>query len=255
MAGASFFPPAASGGGGGGTIATASPLSGDGSSGNPATLAQSALLLPLIDEDYNAWFAKQVKFAKSLSGALTGFRPIRPAGYGYNALGASAPATAEFGGDPKVEGGGFTTTAGTAQFWLESMSQFQLPKTGVYCFVGRVQFSAQSAGVEQNFGIGDGATGAVYVRSLSTTSTTHWFLSAGGSSTGTIALDTAWHDIAVFCNGTTVKSYIDQVQDASTPSAVASDQPYGLFIQSASTTLAKVKIAAALLAYVSVSGL
>lgn len=250
--GSDIWPGGSGGGGGGGTITTALPISGDGSSGNPVTTS-----LPVLNLDFNTWFAKQASFAKSLSASLTGFRTIRANGIGFNSVGAAVVSSSTFGADPKVEGGGFTTTTGTSQFWLENASQFQTPKTGTYFWVARVQFTAQSSTIAQKVGIGDGATGEISIESLSTVSTSHWSILVGGVNTvGTATLDASWHDLALFNDGTTIKSYVDGVLDASVAASTASaNAAYGLFILSGSTSLAKVNIAAALLGYVSTSGL
>ncbi len=217
------------------------------------TAGDYSVAIPVLDLDFNAWFAKQVAFAKSLSASLTGFRPIRPNGLIYSALNG----TSIFSQDPHLEGGGTGTTS-NGQHWFESGSQLQHPKTGTYVIAFRAQFSAQSGTVDVSIGIGDGATGEISIHSKSTYSATHWELFAGGTgqATGTVALDTNWHDFVIFNNGTTIKTYVDQVQDTSIAASLASaDAAYGAFNNSGTAASAQVNVAAILIGYVSTSGI
>jgi hypothetical protein len=260
------------GGGGSATIHTSSPLSGDGSVGTPATIANGAitsakLATPPQDpaavaitggtitgvnaatrsvqgamaaadkaflDDVYGWQRTQYATMIAAVPALTGF------GFAKVGLASLNQTTGALTDDGNIEGGAMKN--GNAQSKVYGASIFQNTAGGNWAIFGRAILAVPSSGVNSQFGIQSANSAhSVIIASTNGIDATHWYGEIfATSATDVIFTNVAnanFHDFGITDDGTTVKWWIDGSLAGSTATRThLTTEPMQPFIFGAATT-------------------
>lgn len=212
--------------GGAGTITTASPLSGDGSVGNPATIAAGALTRASLANDTNLNpIAYAVNRLKTLAGLTYSSCAIDSSDFVETVASNTAnwtvsPGTAT---TPTNRKGGIVQTTTSTQFyrpasWARIARATE--KFGFRCRFRLTSGAVAGAGSLMRTGLIDNATAAGFYwgaagsnfNSLNTAK--YWAASNNGTTAtsvvSTVSIDTGWHVGDLWCDGTNFWFAVDE---------------------------------------------